>query len=599
MRKELRAIKALLPLLKLYPLAVPVIITLGIISSFAEGFGISLFIPLLQSFDPTTSNSAQNTNVLLQFFDSVFGGLSPNDRLPLISLTIFCCICLKALIAYANLSIFGWFNSQISHHLRSGIFKQLLTVNYSFLETSESGKLMNILTTETWQTSRALSVFISLITSICTISVLIALLFLLSWKLTLLAAIAMILISMVIQFVTRNVEQLGKQAVEVNKLLANRMWEGFSGMKVIRAFGRDRYEQERFDQASEQVRQTFFRFEMLSGSVTPLSEILSAALLIGILILFLSQSYANLPAFLTFVFVLYRLQPQVKYFDSSRIGLIGSTHSVEEVMALLDPSDKPYIHSGIVPFSQLRKGIALESIDFYYPNQSTPALQDISLYIPRGKTTALVGPSGAGKSTLIGLICRFYDPTSGWVNVDDCPLPQLSLTDWRNHMAIVSQDIYMFNTTVRENIVYGRLDATDDEVIAAAQLANAHEFIQQLPYGYETQVGDRGVRLSGGQRQRIALARAIIRDPEILILDEATNALDSLAETLIQEALETLSQNRTVIVIAHRLSTIEQADQIIVLREGRVVEQGTVPHLLELNGLFAELHRLQYRTTQR
>lgn len=193
---------------------------------------------------------------------------------------------------------------------------------------------------------------------------------------------------------------------------------------------------------------------------------------------------------------------------------------------------------------------------------------------------------------------KFYDVTEGEIDVDGYPLQQLNLDSWRRRIAIVSQDIYMFSTTVRENIAYGRLEATEDEIIAAAKLANADEFISQLPYGYDTKVGDRGIRLSGGQRQRIALARAIVRNPEILILDEATNALDSISENLIQEALNTLSQNRTVIVIAHRLSTIEQADQIIVLEEGRVIEQGNLQHFLKLNGLFAKLYHLQYRHAQ-
>ena len=188
--------------------------------------------------------------------------------------------------------------------------------------------------------------------------------------------------------------------------------------------------------------------------------------------------------------------------------------------------------------------------------------------------------------------------SEGEIYVDCCSLRSLNLSDWRNQIAIVSQDVYIFNATVQENIAYGRLDATKDEIVAAAKLANAHEFITQLPQEYDTKVGDRGLRLSGGQRQRIALARAIIRNPEILILDEATNALDSISEQLIQEALNTLSQNRTVIVIAHRLSTIEQADQIIVLQEGRVIEQGTLQHLLRLDGLFAQMYKLQYGNAQ-
>jgi subfamily B ATP-binding cassette protein MsbA len=283
--------------------------------------------------------------------------------------------------------------------------------------------------------------------------------------------------------------------------------------------------------------------------------------------------------------------------DSTRVGLTALTSSVQDVMYFLDTSDKPYITSGHLPIKNLEQGIYFESVNFRYNPLEELALKDISICIPRGKTTAVVGPSGAGKSTLIGLICRFYDVTSGEIYVDNCPLRELNLTDWRNQIAIVSQDVYMFSTSVLENIAYGRLDATEDEIIEAAKLANAHEFIMQLPEGYDTKVGDRGIRLSGGQRQRIALARAIVRNPQILILDEATNALDSISEHLIQEALNTLSQNRTVIVIAHRLSTIEQAEQIIVINEGRVAEQGNLQQLLEHDGLFAQLYHLQYRNT--
>jgi ATP-binding cassette, subfamily B, bacterial MsbA len=272
--------------------------------------------------------------------------------------------------------------------------------------------------------------------------------------------------------------------------------------------------------------------------------------------------------------------------------------SVEDVNQLLDRSDKPYLTSGQIPFEGLQHAIAFECVNFCYSPQDKPAVQDISICIPKGKTTAFVGPSGAGKSTLISLLCRFFDPIDGDIYVDGCSLRQFDLDSWRSRIAIVSQDIYMFSTTIRENIAYGRLDATENEIIAAARLANAHEFITRLPYGYETRVGDRGMRISGGQRQRIALARAIVRNPEILILDEATNALDSIAENLIQEAIYQLSENRTVIVIAHRLSTIEQADQIIVLEDGRVIEQGNLQHLLKLNGLFTRLYHLQYNNTR-
>ncbi len=206
-----------------------------------------------------------------------------------------------------------------------------------------------------------------------------------------------------------------------------------------------------------------------------------------------------------------------------------------------------------------------------------------------------MGPSGAGKSTLINLLFRFYDVQQGEIAVDGIPLRDLDLTSWRNRLALVSQDSYVLNATVRENIAYGKTDATYDEIVDAAKRAQAHDFIMKLPEGYDSQVGNRGVLLSGGQQQRITLARAIVRDPDVLILDEATNQLDSIAEHLVQEALEEFGQQKTVVVIAHRLSTVKRADHIAVLDKGELREQGTVQTLLELNGLFAKLYKLQYR----
>lgn len=595
--KEAQAISKILPLLKLYPWAIPIIIVLGSLSSLLEGLGISLFIPLLQNLDLNNQQSNGN-NLLISFLNRIFIHVSPQHRILIIGLCILGSILLKNCLVYSNNILVAWLNSRISHRLRSGIFHQLLSISYSFLERSEPGKLMNTLASETWRTSQAIAVFIGLLVNICTISVFVILLLLISWQLTLLVAVCMLLISISIQLATRQVKKLGQQAVEVNSVQAMRIWEGLGAMKLIRSFNQEAYEQKRFDQASEKVRSTFFKLDVYSGIVGPLSEVLSAFLLLGILAIALTQTQNNLPTLLTFVFILYRLQPQVKQLDGARVGLGSLISAVEDVLYLLNSSDKPYIRSGEIPFSSLQQAISLEAVTFHYNCEEKPALQDISICIPKGTTTALVGPSGAGKSTLIGLICRLYEVSEGEIYVDGCPLRSLNLSDWRNQIAIVSQDVYIFNATVQENIAYGRLDATKAEIVAAAKLANADEFITQLPQEYDTKVGDRGLRLSGGQRQRIALARAIIRNPEILILDEATNALDSISEQLIQEALNTLSQNRTVIVIAHRLSTIEQADQIIVLQEGRVIEQGPLQHLLRLDGLFAQMYKLQYGNAQ-
>ncbi|MFP5270926.1 ABC transporter ATP-binding protein [Coleofasciculus sp.] len=591
--REKKVIKRLLLLLKIYPWAIPAIVTLGILSSVSEGLGVSLFIPFLQNLSQT-SNPTVSDNALIGFLNQFLSTVPTSQRLVVIPLFIFGAIVLKNCLTYGNSVLLAWLNSRISHRLRSRIFDQLLSVSYSFLETKDSGKLLNTLATETWRTSEALGVLVNLIVSSCTTFVYVALLLLISWQLTLLVGGIMLLISLIIQFVTRQSKALGQKAVQVNAALGRRMYEGLAGMRTIRAFGREPYEQKQFDQASEQVRNIFMKLDTLSASVNPLYEVLSALLVLSIMVIALLQDRTALPTLLTFLFILYRLQPQMQLLGGNRVKLLMLASSVDDVMYFLEPSDKPYIRSGNLTFSGLQQAISLDSVSFRYNPHDKPALHNISISIPRGKTTAFVGPSGAGKSTLVNLICRFYEVTEGEIYVDNHPLKELDLLSWRRHLAIVSQDIYIFSNTVRENIAYGRLEATEAEVIAAAKQANAHEFIMQLPQGYETKVGDRGIRLSGGQRQRIALARAIIRNPEILILDEATNALDTISEHLIQEALNTFSHNRTVIVIAHRLSTIEKADQIIVMENGQVVELGNLQQLLQLNGLFAKLHRLQY-----
>jgi ATP-binding cassette, subfamily B, bacterial MsbA len=589
-QRQPNGILSLLSLFKLYPWAMPSMIALGCLGSLFEGLGMSLFMPLLQSLEPTAEKAQLGGwgSGLLH----PFAHLSAADRLPLICGAIALCIALKNLIFYLNATLFSYVNSQINHRLRSQIFDQLLHVGYSFLAKTESGQLLNLLLGETWQTGQALSLLMSLIIHLCTIAVFSLILLLISWRLTLWVGIALVGLSFTIQTLIRQCKRLGQRAAQCNTTLATRIWESCLGMKVIRAYGQEDYEQSRFDRTSRQVQQAFWQMDLLSGAVGPLSEVLSTLILLLFLGISLAQDRAALPTLLTFILILYRLQPQLKQFDSGRANLLGLLSSVEIVMSFLERRDKPYLDSGPVRCARLGREIRFERVSFGYEAEKM-VLQEVSLTIPQGKTTALVGPSGAGKSTIIELIFRFYEVREGEIYIDAQPLRQLDLPLWRSQIALVSQDIHIFSATVRENIAYGCQGASDGEIITAAQQANAHEFICQLPQGYDTPVGDRGTRLSGGQRQRLALTRAIVCNPQILILDEATNALDSIAENLIQEALQLLSQNRTVIVIAHRLATIAHADQIVVLENGRVVEQGQTQQLLSQNGLFRRLYQLQ------
>jgi subfamily B ATP-binding cassette protein MsbA len=423
------------------------------------------------------------------------------------------------------------------------------------------------------------------------------LLLLISWRLTLLVAVAFLLISVLIRTLTSKTQALGRKHQQANIYLSNLTLETFTGIKTIRAFGKESYEEQRYYQASKKSCDSSINLAKQSVMIEPISEGLSVAILMCVmLVAFYTQ--VTLPVLITFIFMLYRLQPQVQKLNSNLTQVIALSNCVKSVFLLLEHEDKPYVISGNVNFHELRKGITFDAVNFLYTSQNKPALENISLFIPKGKTTALVGYSGAGKSTIINLIFRLYDVTSGEIYIDNYLIKELDLATWRSNMALVSQDVHIFSSTVRENIAYGRPDATETEIIAAAKQAHAHEFICELAQGYDTFVGDRGIKLSGGQRQRISIARAILYNPEILILDEATNALDNISEKLIQDAINLLSQNRTVIVIAHRLSTIKDADQIIVLKQGKVEEQGSFSDLMERKAVFHKLYQLDYQKTQ-
>ena len=313
--------------------------------------------------------------------------------------------------------------------------------------------------------------------------------------------------------------------------------------------------------------------------------------------IFVVNGTLQVASLLTFFFVLFRVVPIVQDINGTRAHLSTLEGAADNIKELIRTDNKIYLQNGYVKFTGLQYSIDIVSADFGY-DADTLVLNNITLSIEKGKTTALVGGTGAGKSTLIDLIPRFYDPTEGNVLIDGINIRQFDISSLRQKIAVVSQDTFIFNTTVGNNISYGTEGATEAEIRKVAQLANALEFIDEMPEGLNTQLGDRGVRLSGGQRQRIAIARALLRDPEILILDEATSALDYVTEHLIQESIEKLSVGRTVIAIAHRLSTIAQADKVVVLEQGSIVEQGNYQELLQLQGKLWEYHKTQYEMGQ-
>ncbi|HEY3321491.1 MAG TPA: ABC transporter ATP-binding protein [Planctomycetota bacterium] len=588
MNEELKAVRLLAPFLRGCRWAIPVLLISGLLQSIAEGLGISLFIPLLQYIQAAPE---AEPNSFVQRLNMLFAEIPREQRLTVICLCILGSVIVKNLIGFAHAWLFSWVNWRINHRLRVRLFEQMFSVGLGFLDRQPGGTWVNALDKDAWQASQAFGTLLGLTVNIGAVAVYGTLLLLINWRLALLVAAALLFISVLVRALTFRIKRLGQIVAERNAQFVHRVMEALAGQRVIRVHSREDHECVQFAGASHGLCRLFMRLDLLGSTVAPLSEVLSATLLAAVILALHDNS--TIPTLITFVFMLYRLQPRARAIDSGCIYLRSLIGSMERIHELLRRDDKACINSGDIPFAALKSQVLFNDVSFRYHEGDPLALRHVSFSLPQGKTTAIVGPSGAGKSTVLNLLCRFYDPQAGRILVDGEPLSELSLTSWRRRLAVVSQDTYLFHSTVRENIAYGRLDARPEQIVAAAQKANAHDFILRLPQGYDTLVGDRGVRLSGGQRQRIALARALIRDPEILILDEATNALDSIAEHLIHEALLAVGRDRTVLIVAHRLSTIRHADHIIVLEDGCVRETGDFEELVQSAGLFARLYQLQ------
>jgi len=371
-----------------------------------------------------------------------------------------------------------------------------------------------------------------------------------------------------------------------------------SGIRLVKSTVSEAREYERFARNIDEREDLNLKIQMNSGIISPLGEVLNISVLFILVLLarwlFQDQIASLAAVMVTYLVLLNRLLPYISQVNGGRNQLAQVSASVDIVHNLLRTDNKSFMQNGALPYYGLNEGIEFRDVSFQYLGVQSPVLKGINLKLPKGTTLALVGSSGAGKSTLADLVPRFFDPTAGQILIDGQNLKSFDIAQIRKAMGVVGQETFLFNNTVRYNIAYGNLEASDEEILDAAKRANAYDFIMNLPEGLNTMIGDRGVMLSGGQRQRLAIARALVQNPEILILDEATSALDTVSERLVQEAIDELSRDRTTLVIAHRLSTVRKADQIAVMEQGRVVELGTHEGLLQRKGLYSKLCRLQF-----
>jgi len=406
----------------------------------------------------------------------------------------------------------------------------------------------------------------------------------------------MLFSGLIIGGVGRSLRKQSGQAQSLLGLIGSLVEETLGGLRIIKGFNAEPWQLERFGQENTRYARTLTRLYRRKDLAAPLSEFLGIAAVSVLLWFGAKQVFAgeiSAATFITFLYAFYNIIEPAKQLSSASYSIRKGMGALERVEAVLNAPVSIRDDDKALTVKSFEDKIEFRNVSFRYQNAERPALENVSLTIPKGKMVALVGASGAGKSTIADLLPRFYDVTDGQIFLDGRDIRQLRLHDVRALMGIVSQEAILFNDTVRNNIVFSTSEVSETAIIAAAKAANAHEFIEKLPQGYDTNIGDRGNKLSGGQRQRLTIARALLKNPPILILDEATSALDSESEKLVQAALETLLKNRTALVIAHRLSTVQHADEIIVLDQGRIAERGSHEELMKTGKIYKKLVELQ------
>ncbi|MBV8883631.1 MAG: ABC transporter ATP-binding protein [Chroococcidiopsidaceae cyanobacterium CP_BM_RX_35] len=580
-----------------YPIRVILTILLGFSSAVFNGASTTLIVPVLLNF-LGQSLDLRGTPPIINVLLTPFSGVPESYRLGVMGAAIVLTIILKNAASYLSSLVSSQLGRLLTADLREDGLKLLLDIDLSYFSKEKVGDLVNRLGAEVGRTAGGLnSLLCTFITSV-TILVFVALLLSISWQLTVAATILMSLVALVNQTLILRSRYFGQQLSKMSAAYSVSLLEVLSGIRLVKATGNEEKEYKHISQLIREREKADFQSQMNGAANGPFSEITSILALIVIVILgrffFVDQIQYLSTVLLTYLLVLFRLLPFVGQLSTFRSQLGNSIASVEIVADFLRVDNKPMMSKGTIAFPGLKEIIHFNHIFFAYPGREELVLQNVDLKLPKGTTLALVGASGAGKSTIADLLPRFYDPNAGAILIDGHDIREFEAKSLRRAMGIVSQETFLFNDSIRNNIAYGCSTISEAEILDAVKRANAYEFIQNLPQGLETLIGDRGVMLSGGQRQRIAIARALLQNPEILILDEATSALDTISERLVQAAIDELSRDRTTLIIAHRLSTIQKADQIAVLDRGRVVEVGNHTTLLQLNGYYTRLYDMQF-----
>lgn len=517
---------------------------------------------------------------------------------------VFVCITVGIAFFVKNLFRYGaiWFQSQLRmavvRDVRDALFEKAMKLPISYYTDEKRGDLMSRMQSDVGIIENAVISILELIfrepfALFITISVL------LYWSvsLTIFALLLLPVVALIIVIIGKSLKRTAKQGQEQMGVLVSAIDEALGGIRIIKAFNaiNQVVKSFRWENLKHQklITKAFRKRELTS----PLNETIGSLVMItivwygGMLVLDGGKSAISGEVFLGFIIVFSQLMRPIQGVSQGMSNLNQAFASLDRINGILDADERIYESDNPIELKEIKQGVSYEDISFRYRDEDV--IKTVSFDVPAGKMIALVGESGSGKSTLADLLPRFYDVQKGAVKVDGIDVKELSMYDLRQHIGIVSQESILFNTTVRENIAFGMPDAKDEDIVQAAKIANAHDFIKDLEKGYDTNIGERGNKLSGGQKQRVSIARAILKNPSILILDEATSALDTESERLVQDALEHLMENRTSLVIAHRLSTIQKADEILVLSKGEIKERGTHEELMQKSGIYAKLSSMQ------
>jgi subfamily B ATP-binding cassette protein MsbA len=524
-------------------------------------------------------------------------GADPMQAITALCIAIAVVFMLKNVFDYLRQYLVVQLEQSVTRDLRNSVYTHMLELDLRFYNRTRAGQIINRLTSDTDLLRTLVTKNVStFVTSVLQVAISIVILVLISWQLTLLALVVMPLTFVAWRKLLAPLRRGDRRVLDMSGEVTSHLQETVSGVRQVKAAAAERFEAMRFRALTDLYFRNVVRTERIRALASPLSESMAA---VGTVLLLwfggrmVIQGALTPGAFITFIGISLKLYQPAKWLSKFPATVQPGLSAAERIFEFLDTPLEMVDQPGARVFETVQDAVRFENVSFHYTNDA-PVLNGVTLTARRGTVTALVGPSGAGKTTLVDLIARFYDPTEGRITIDGIDMRDFSVKSLRHMMGVVTQETVLFHDTVRSNIAYALPDSTQDAVERAARAANAHDFIMQMPDGYDTILGERGTRLSGGQRQRIAIARAILRDPPILIFDEATSALDSESERLVQEAIEHLLEGRTVFVIAHRLSTIMNADQILTMEDGRIIQSGTHDELLAEGGLYRKLYRLQH-----